>query len=377
MADRTIRPRDAISLVKRCMSKQRPVFLWGPPGIGKSELIETIGNTWNRPATLEYDEANPNARPVIDMRLLLMEPTDIKGIPYYNPATESMKWAKPCELPGPEEVSLHNAILFLDELNAAPPSVQAAAYQLILNRRVGEYELPEGVSIVAAGNRETDKGVTFRMPSPLANRFVHLELEAHFEDWQKWAVNNAVHPDVVGFLSHHKQHLFNFNPKSPDKAFATPRSWVFVSDLLEDGAEESSNTTLVAGTVGEGLALEFQAHRKVAAKLPKPDDILTGKVDKLNVKEISAMYSLTISMCYTLQEWFKKANDKEETKYTSVDWHKNVDNFFGYMMSHFGTEMIVLGAKTALRDYALPIDHRQLKNFKPFHEKYGSYILDD
>ena len=269
-----------------------------------------------------------------------------------------------------------NAILFLDELNAAPPSVQAAAYQLILNKRVGEYHLPKGVSIVAAGNRDTDKGVTFRMPSPLANRFVHLELEASFDDWQKWAISKAVHPDVVGFLSSHKHHLFNFNPKSPDKAFATPRSWVFVSDLLDDDMPESMNTTLVAGTVGEGLAIEFQAHRKIASKMPKPEDILTGKVRDLQVKEVSAMYSLTIAMCYTLQEWIKRAQDTEDV-YTIDEWNKCIDNFFRYTMDNFGTEMIILGAKTALRDYQLPIDHRKLKNFKEFHNKYGSYILDD
>lgn len=363
MSDRKVRPRDARILIERAMKVGRPMFIWGPPGIGKSDLIAELGVRQNRP--------------VIDLRLLLLEPTDIKGIPYYDTDTKSMRWAKPTELPGENEIHLHNAILFLDELNAAPPSVQAAAYQLILNRRVGEYKLPKGVSIIAAGNRDTDKGVTFRMPSPLANRFVHVELEANFEDWQKWAINANVHADVVGFLSYHKQHLFTFDPKSPDKAFATPRSWAFVGDLISDDLPESLNTTLVAGTVGEGLAIEFQQHRKVASKLPTPDDVLTGRVKDLKVNEMSAMYSLTISMCYTLQEWHKKAKDTADEAYSVDDWNKNVDFFFRYMMDNFGTEMIVLGAKTALRDYQLPIDHRKLNNFKEFHSKYGSYILED
>jgi hypothetical protein len=311
------------------------------------------------------------------MRLLLMEPTDIKGIPYYCPKSGDMRWAKPTELPSEDETELHDAILFLDELNAAPPAVQAAAYQLILNRRVGEYHLPKGVSIIAAGNRETDKGVTFRMPSPLANRFTHIELQASFEDWQNWAVNNDVHPDVIGFLSHHKQHLFTFDPKSPDKAFATPRSWVFVSKLLSDTLSESMNTTLVAGTVGSGLATEFALHRRVAAKLPRPDDILTGTVTKLNTNEISAMYSLTVSMCYTLRDWLVKAKDPQIKDYDMDDWLENSDYFFRFMMDHFKQEMVVLGAKTALRDYKLPFDPRKLKNFKEFHKKYGSYILDE
>lgn len=355
------RPRDVRTLLTRCMKVGRPAMIWGPPGIGKSELIAEIGDD--------------TGRPVIDMRLLLLEPTDIKGIPYYHPETKTMKWAQPADLPNADGPTA-NAILFLDEINAAPPSVQAAAYQLILNRRVGEYHLPKGVSMVCAGNRESDKGVTYRMPSPLANRLVHIEMGSNFEDWQKWAILNRVHADVVGFLSHHKQKLFNFDPKSSDKAFATPRSWVFVSQLISDDMPESMNTALVAGTVGEGLATEFSAHRKVAARMPKSEDVLMGKVKDLNVKDLSAMYSLTISMCYTLQEWTTKAKAKEDGM-TMDTWHECVDHFFTYMMENFQTELIVLGAKTALRDYNLPINHRQLKTFKTFHDKYGKYILED
>ena len=263
MSDRVIRPSTAINLIKVCMTSRRPIFLWGPPGVGKSDLMVQIGDSFGM-----FDEAGnelTKKRPVVDMRLLLMDPTDLKGIPYYDPILKTMKWAQSNELPT-VETGLENAILFLDEMNAAPPSVQAAAYQLILNRRIGEYHLPEGVDIVAAGNRESDRGVTYRMPSPLANRFVHLEVEANFEDWQAWALDRNVHPDIVGFLTKHTQKLFTFDPKSGDKAFATPRSWAFLSDLIFNseaiGLGEVDQTTLVAGTVGEGLAIEFLQHRK-------------------------------------------------------------------------------------------------------------------
>ena len=144
--------------------------MWGAPGIGKSDIVKQI--------------ADSQDREVIDIRLPLWEPTDIKGIPYYNSQENNMVWASPAELPTDPK---SNAIVFLDELNSAAPAVQAAAYQLILNRRVGQYHLPEGVSIVAAGNRDSDKGVTFRMPAPLANRFVHLEMRVDFEYWSMGA----------------------------------------------------------------------------------------------------------------------------------------------------------------------------------------------
>jgi hypothetical protein len=324
--------------------------MWGPPGIGKSDIVKQIG-----------DEQDRN---VIDVRLSLWEPTDIKGIPYYNSQANTMSWAAPSELPtDPED----NSILFLDELNSAAPATQAAAYQLILNRRVGTYVLPKGVSIVAAGNREADKGVTYRMPAPLANRFLHLELRTDFEDWLNWATLNKVHEQVVGYLGFAKQDLYDFDPKSSSRSFATPRSWSFVSDLLkDDDLAESTLTDLVAGAVGEGLAVKFMAHRKVAKQMPKPEDILAGKVKKSEVKEISAMYSLTVSMCYELQTALQKK---------SKDWDAMSDNFFGFMMDNFPTEIVVMGAKTALTNYQLPFDSSKLKNFDRFFDQYGKYVI--
>ena len=193
-------------------------------------------------------------------------------------------------------------VLFLDEMNSAAPAVQATAYQLVLNRRVGKYKMPDNVVIVAAGNRESDKGVTYRMPAPLANRFVHMEMKVDYESWEAWAVENRIHKDVVGYIGFAKGDLYDFDPKSATRSFATPRSWSFVSELLDDSMSESTLTDLIAGTVGEGLALKFMAHRKVAGQMPNPADILDGKVTELKVKEISAMYSLTVNMCYELRD---------------------------------------------------------------------------
>ncbi len=348
--NRTVGPNEAKRALRKCIKIQRPVFLWGPPGIGKSDIVAQIG--------AEQD------REVIDVRLNLWEPTDIKGIPYYNSDKGTMTWAPPAELPTNEDST---AILFLDELSSAAPATQAAAYQLILNRRVGTYKLPKGVSIVAAGNREADKGVTYRMPAPLANRFLHLELRTDFDDWLNWATSNMVHEQVVGYVSFAKQDLYDFDPKSSSRAFATPRSWSFVSELLnDDDLPEGTLTDLVSGAIGEGLAVKFMAHRKVAKQMPNPEDILSGKVKKCDIKEISAMYSLTVSMCYELQ-----TSSQKKVK----DWDSMADNFFGFMMDNFPTELVVMGAKVALTNYALPFDASKLKNFDRFHEQYGKYII--
>jgi hypothetical protein len=237
----------------------------------------------------------------------------------------------------------------------------------VLNRKVGTYVLPKGVDIVAAGNRDSDRGVTYRMPKPLANRFLHLEMKPDFDDWFDWATLNKVHEDVVGYLGFAKQDLFDFDPKSSSHAFATPRSWSFVSDLLDDDDLDSDTLMdLVSGAVGDGLAVKFMAHRKIAGKLPKADDILDGKVKDLEIKEISAMYSLTVSLCYELK-------DRAEKKVK--DWDAMSDRFFRYMMDNFPTELVVMGAKTALTNYNLPLDANKMKSFEEFHNRFGKYVV--
>jgi hypothetical protein len=353
---RTVTSVQARKSLLKAFSKKRPLFLWGPPGIGKSELVAEI--------------AEELGGYMIDLRLGQMEPTDIRGIPFYNKDLGKMDWAEPVDLPTKEFAEQYPiVVLFLDEMNSAAPSVQAAAYQLILNRRCGKYFLPDNVVLVAAGNRESDKGVTYRMPTPLANRFIHQEMRVDFASYQEWAVKNKIHKDVVGYLSFAKQDLYDFDPKSASRAFATPRSWTFVSQILEDeDGDDDTIMNLVAGTVGEGLAVKFMAHRKIAGRMPRPEDILSGKVKDLDVKEVSAMYSLVISMCYELKGAIeKKVPDKQ--------FHEMADNFFRYMMQNFETELVVMGARIALTTYNLPFQPTKLKNFDEFHNRYGKYIL--
>ena len=360
---RLVRPSDIRSEINYAMNRKRPVFIWGPPGIGKSEIVDSI--TQERSGYM------------IDMRLALMEPTDLRGIPVPNMNTGLMEWLPPADLPTQELADQFECIvLFLDEMNQAPQSVQAAAYQLILNRRLGNYKLPDNVLIVAAGNRESDRGVAYRMPSPLANRFVHLEMTTDFEDWQTWALENNIDAEVVGYVTANKMDLMNFDPRTASRAFATPRSWTFVSQMLPMEGEQITDSRLhdlIAGTVGDGIATKFMAHRAIAGKLPNPSDILNGTVKTLGPegREISAMFSLTASLCYELRDFVdRNGKDKMDELYTMAD------NFFRFMMDNFETEMTVLGGRTALKVYKLPLEPRKVPCIADFFKKYGKLIIE-
>jgi hypothetical protein len=169
------------------------------------------------------------------------------------------EWCPPSFLPGPDDPA---GILFFDELNAAPPLVQASLYQLTLDRRVGEYELPPGWRMVAAGNRAEDRSVTFRMPAALANRFIHLDFEADFEDWRAWAAAAGLHPLVIGFVSTRRQLLLDMS--NTDRGFPTPRAWQMVSDALAALGRPDQARDVILGIVGEGAATEFLAYTEHA-----------------------------------------------------------------------------------------------------------------
>jgi len=359
---RTVRLSEAKKYIKHHFKHQRPVMIWGAPGIGKSDLVAGIAE--------EYSNSL-----LIDVRLPLWEPTDIKGIPYYNSTSNTMEWAPPSELPSKETADKYDiVVLFLDELNGAAPAVQAAAYQLILNRRVGTYRLPDNVVIVAAGNRETDKGVTYRMPKPLANRFVHYEIRVDFDDWLNWAAGKNIHPDVVGYLTFSKSDLYNFDPQSNDRSFATPRSWSFVSETLRDAEDFSDEevTDMVAGAVGEGTALKFKAHRKVASKLPNPTLILRGEITELKTKEISALYSLSTNMAYELKAQYDnigKTLKKEE-------FDDMLDNCLGFWMNNFDPEMIIMATRLVFINYGVSANLRKMKHWPEFMKNYGHLIKE-
>lgn len=262
------------------------VMLWGPPGIGKSQAVRQIA--------AEIESTGKRVK-VTDVRLLLFNPIDLRGIPTANADKTLAVWLKPQIFQMDESKDAVN-ILFLDEISSAPQSVQAAAYQITLDRVVGEHKLPDNCIVIAAGNRTTDKSVAFRMPKALSNRLMHIEVGGSFSSWKKWAVRSGINDKVVGFLSFRQSYLSCFDSASNDLAFATPRSWEMVSNLL-NGVDDDVDDMyqLIAGLIGTGVAVEFRTWSKVYDELPSIEDIFDGKPAPMP-KNTDAMYALTASM---------------------------------------------------------------------------------
>lgn len=238
-----------------------PVMLWGPPGVGKSQIIAQV--------------ATRHAAPMIDIRLSQMEPSDLRGIPFR--VDNRVEWAVPSMLP---DVERHGpvGVLFLDEITSAPPSVSAAAYQLILDRRLGAYEVPPGWAIFAAGNRQGDRGVTYTMPAPLANRFSHFEIEANLDDWVDWAYSNNIDERLIGFLRFRPERLFDFDPAHNPVAFPSPRSWEFAHRALQKfGDSPQLLLATLQACVGPAAGLELNAFVENLDRMPDLDAILRGE----------------------------------------------------------------------------------------------------
>ncbi|ASV44187.1 hypothetical protein PBI_SCTP2_172 [Salicola phage SCTP-2] len=395
-----------------------PIMMWGQPGVGKSDLARQIGRELKRI--------------VIDIRLLLKDPTDLSGIPYFNPDSKRMETGAPSELPpsmseldylrshldevGQPEmiepsateptdrqlatimdklermdngenvdftdveksklmymVNAGNAVIFLDEISSAPPAVQAAALQLVLDRKVGEYKLPESVSLIAAGNRSEDNSVNFSMPTPLRNRFSHFTLVPHYESWEQWAIDNHIHHLVVGYLKAHSGNLNTFNPKNRHEyAFATPRSWEFVSNVLKALTDEKGNVkqehykrlqNQVYSMVGVGVGSEFMASFELLGQLPDPMDILEGRVKTHDLESLkaSANYALIVNLCHRMHEKEQTLRSKQKDGNSTGELHDTMnkygDNYLNFLMENldFQEDFIIMGASIALKQYNLKI----------------------
>lgn len=279
-----MRASAAVALLERellaaATNDHTPVMLWGPPGVGKSQIVAQV--------------AAKHGVPLVDMRLAQMEPTDLRGIPFRDGAT--IVWAPPAALP---DATRHGSrgILFLDEITSAVPTVTAAAYQLILDRRLGEYKVPPGWAILAAGNRHGDRGVTYPMPAPLANRFAHYEIEPTLEDWVVWADRTGVDERLIAFLRFRPDLLFAFDPTRAAGAFPSPRSWSFVDRALAKFADAPDLLTeSLNGCVGPAAGLAFRAYLQHISALPDPARIVSGEITTAP-KPVELQFALATSL---------------------------------------------------------------------------------
>ncbi len=274
-----MKPEQVISALRVLIDIQQPVFLWGAPGIGKSQIVAQV--------------AKNKGYNLIDIRAVLLDPVDLRGLPHIT-ADKQAAWCAPSFLP--KEDNTEKGIIFLDELNAAPPLVQAACYQLVLDRKIGEYTLPSGWTVVAAGNGEKDRAVTHKMPTALANRMVHIDMQTSADDWILWAQDAGIRKEIIAFLRFRPNLLHDFDPQKSAKAFASPRSWAFVSQILEAGVDASIEYELLQGTIGMAAATEFTGFLQVWRHLPTLEDITSKPQECAVPSEPATLYALCESL---------------------------------------------------------------------------------
>ena len=265
------------------------VMLWGPPGVGKSQGIREIA---------ENIEKKTQKKVVItDVRLMLFNPVDLRGIPSANADKTLAVWLKPHIFEMDSSEGIVN-ILFLDEISAAPPSVQSAAYQITLDRMIGEHQLPDNCIVIAAGNRVSDRSVAYNMPKALANRLCHLEIKGDYSSWHNWAIKKKLHHFVVGYLDYNSSALMRFNPEEMQLAFPTPRSWEMVSNILNHVSENIMEVyPLIAGCIGDAAAYELRTWSEVYSKIPKVETVFNGTAEGVPARpEILFALSSEITM---------------------------------------------------------------------------------
>ena len=310
-------------------------MIWGPPGIGKSSIVAQV--------------AEAAGIALLDVRLSQLAPTDLRGLPVAAPRPRASRWYPPEFLP-----KTGAGILFLDEINMAPPAMQGVAQQLILDRRVGGYQVPEGWLVWAAGNRKEDRASVFDMPSPLANRFIHLTVLPDAESFRHYALARGLSEPVLAFLAYRPKLLYVPDPQRP--AWPSPRSWAMAGELHRLGLD-------IAPAVGEGAAAEFAAFTTLYRKLPDLDAIAAGAAAPPFPTEPSTRYALTLGLA---------------ARAVAV---RPVLNALGYLVAHAPAEWVNLFAVDLFpllrqRGQIGPVFHEIAKEprFKAFMANYRELL---
>lgn len=285
-----MRPSQIVSALGYLLDANQPVMLHGSPGVGKSDVVRQV--------------AKQRGIDLIDLRLSQLDPVDLRGVPSVDPKKKVTSWNVPSFLP-----TEGKGVLFLDEINSAAQATQAAAYQLVLDRKLGDYVLPDGWKIVAAGNRTSDRAIVNQMSTALKNRFTHLNYEVNNDDWCQWALNANIAVEVLGFIRFRPMLLNEFEQRSETKeekarlqklrdaqAFATPRSWEFLSRVVNQKPSQDVEYELYSGIVGEGCAAEFMGYLKYYRDLPNLDALLMNPKQAKVPEEPATLYALSTGL---------------------------------------------------------------------------------
>lgn len=301
-------------------------MIWGPPGIGKSSIVAQV--------------AQQNDLQIIDLRLSQLAPTDLRGLPVAENGVA--KWFPPEFLP-----TAGVGVLFLDEINMATPAMQGIAQQLILDRQVGSYRVPDGWFIWAAGNRKADRAAVFEMPSALANRFVHLEVKPDFDSFRIWGLNSGLNEQILAFLAFRPTLLHQIDAQRP--AWPSPRSWVMAHKLHR--AKLS-----VEPAVGTAASGEFSAFCAVYQNLPDLEPILAGKSQAGFPAEPSARYAAVLGLIIRADEATKAAHAlRWLVKHAGAEWVQFFATDLFRMMrerGQFGALAKLIATDAELKDFA-------------------------
>ena len=302
----TITPAELETLLRHQLARQLeqpelakllpPLMVWGAPGLGKSTILRRVAEE----AGIEF----------IDVRLAQREPVDIRGLPVPDKEKNQVRWLVSSDWPRDPE---SKGILLFDELTAADRSLQVAAYELILDRRLGDlYSVPDGWYICAAGNRVEDNAVAGTMSSALANRFLHVELQEDVEDWVAWGLTHNIHPAVTGFLRYRPDLLCHQEKENLERGWPSPRSWERVSTMLHFAdADERMLQTVVYGLIGTGAGVEFLAFKKLSDEFADVLLQMTNPSVKVEIPEKpDRKFAFCAAVSYYL--WRGKTPDEEK-----------------------------------------------------------------
>lgn len=341
------------NLMYRYVTKSKPLFVHGTMGIGKSATVRQVAERVAKEKGKKYLEGvlDEKAYCLIDIRVSQLDPSDLRGIPF--PEGKTTRWLIPSWLPTKGE-----GIILFDELNLAPPSIQASCYQLILDRRLGDYVLPDGWTIIAAGNRAIDKANVFPMAAPLKNRFSHAQLVVPSEEeWRDWAMDNGINTDVIAFMAFKPSMLFKFNATSKDNAFPTPRMWAVASEMIDGVKSIDEQFELVATCVGEGAAHEYRGFVKLKNKV-NVADILKNPEKVTQLKEVGLKYSLVSG----LAEKYKSDRKLLDKILLVID----------HMDAEFG--VFLLRLMKGMNSSAFVKDLMNSKHWKNLYNRFNKYL---